>query len=69
MILQFSEEVIVAVNFTSFNASNLLIKIRPGAFSDISKLDFSWSLIDISPTLMKFKLFFDYPLDVSSNNV
>lgn len=69
MTVKFNKAVLVPQNYTSFNSTNLKLIVKPSPVSDITKLNFDWNLTYFTETEMQFKLFFDNPIDVSSNNV
>ena len=53
-------------NFTLLNATNITMYVKTQNDDKDLKLNFTWSCIAIKPTLMNFQLYFEEPLDIST---
>ena len=54
------------INFTQvFNNSVFNVTIRPSAYSNPLKLNFTWNCTGLNSNYMYLKLIFEHPLDIS----
>ena len=63
--MEFTRDIIVPFNYTSFNDSTLNISVIPGEISNPNNLNFTWKIIDMSSREITIDLLFKTPLFVS----